>query len=104
MPDEQGGELLEWNDQNLYAVISEIYTRAVQDQAFHDRLAASPEEVLGERIKIPDYFKGSFHARKKFTSMFILHLPAFVGAGTTGTTEAPAVEYQLICTTPPPPW
>ena len=102
MPTEDNIEQLEWSEENLSRVISEIYAKAVSDKTFHDELMADPYAVLNARIKVPDEYTGRVFAREAKKRMLILNVPPYVEQGESRTTALPEADYQIICTIFPP--
>jgi hypothetical protein len=104
MPNENATEQLDWSEENLSRVVSEIYARAATDRGFYDQLMAQPYDVLNEKIKVPDHYKGHVYAKPKSSGAFIMHIPfAAPGDVSPATSEIPPADYQILCT-PFPPW
>ena len=103
MPDEPA-EKLEWNEENLSRVVSDLYKEAETDQALHDQLLADPFAVLNTRINVPDDYRGGVFSREKNKKATILYVPDYGVAREAlpeGTREAePPPDYEILCTVP----
>jgi hypothetical protein len=103
MPDQESPEQVDWSEENLSKVISDIYARAATDPAYYNQLMAQPYDVLNQKIKVPDHYKGHVYAKPKNSGAFIMHLPVSPPPdAATGSSEIPPAEYQIICTSVPP--
>ena len=101
MPDNPA-ELLEWNEENLSKVTTDLYKEAETDQALRDQLMANPFQVLSSRINVPEGYSGGIFAREKGQPTMMLYVPSFGATRAVlpeGTTEAePPPDYEIVCT------
>lgn len=107
MPTNNPTNQLEWSDENLERVISDLYREIESDEELRQRLLTEPFDVLSSKIAIPESYRGGILLAPKGQDTMVLYVPAVDArrpdAVVEGTTEEmPQKDYQVLCTEIPP--
>ena len=104
MLDAPSSALPEWNEENLTAVLGEIFQQMESDPSLLQQLLGDPFELLSTRIAIPDEYRGGIFARENGKKSLLIHVPTSRVAarelpeGTIDATLPPA--FEPLCTLP----
>ena len=106
MPTNNPTNQLNWNEENLQRVVSDLYNEVQTDDGLRQRLLADPFEVLSSRIAIPESYRGGILLTEKGRDSMVLYVPAPATQSSValpeGTSEAsPSKDYQILCTFDP---
>ncbi len=94
---------LDWNEENLERVVTDLYREIESNEGLRQRLLADPFEVLSSRIAIPESYRGGILLTPKGQDTMVFYVPP-ANAGRTeaaveGTAEeTPQKSYQMLCT------
>ncbi len=103
MPTDNPTNPLDWNEENLERVVTDLYREIETDDGLRQRLLTDPFDALSSRIAIPESYRGGILLTPKGQDTMVLYVPA-VNAGRTeaaveGTSEeTPQKTYQMLCT------
>ena len=97
---------LDWNEENMERVVSDLYRETESDESLRQRLLTEPFEVLSSRIAIPESYRGGILLAQKGQDTMVLYVPATNAEHTEvaaeGTSEeTPQKSYQMLCTVDP---
>lgn len=102
MPDESPA-LLDWNEDNLSNVLSELYQEVASNEDLRRELMANPFEVLRRRVNVPESYRGGIFVREKNQRAMVLHIPVSEGSASRESlpegTVADSPDYEIVCTT-----
>ena len=104
MPTNNPTNQLDWSEENMERVVSNLYREIEKDQGLRQRLLTDPFQVLSSRIAIPESYRGGILSAPKGRDTMVLYVPDenvghTVAAGTTE--ETPQKSYQMLCTDGP---